>query len=129
MSVLTTSMAISRPAELPSLVKTLAPGEGEIAAIVYELGGCTAKEVQSRLAKPLTIETVRSVLRRLERKGIMIHRPRGTYRTFVYVPAITNDYVRQRMLLRLADDHFEGSLPSLAATLAHLLDSRPVSLS
>jgi predicted transcriptional regulator len=123
--VLSTHDSISRPTEVPSLVKKLAPGEGEIASIVYELGGCTAKEVQVRLSKPLTIETVRSVLRRLEQKGIMIHRRRGTYRTFVYVPAITNDYVRQRMLLRLAEDHFEGSLPSLAATLAHLLDARP----
>jgi len=102
----------------------LAPGEREVATIVYQLGGCTAKEIQVRLAKPLANATVRSMLRRLVGKGIITQRPKGTYRTFVYLPAVTNEYVRQQALMRLAQDHFEGSLPTMVATLVQLLDRK-----
>jgi BlaI family penicillinase repressor len=108
--------------ELPTSVLELAPREGEVASIVYELGGCTAKEVEARLSKRLTNATVRSMLRRLERKGLVVRRAKGTYRTFVYLPALTNDYVRERALVRFAQEHFDGSLPALAATLVHLMD-------
>jgi predicted transcriptional regulator len=106
----------------PSLVMKLAPGEREVASLVYRLGSCTAKDIQSRLAKPLANATVRSMLRRLVQKGIIAQRPGGTYRTYLYLPAITNEYVRQRALMRLAQDHFEGSLPNMIATLVHLMD-------
>src|SRR4051794_1181832 len=108
----------------PALVMKLAPGEREVATIVYQLGGCTAKEIQARLAKPLANATVRSMLRRLVGKGIITQRPKGTYRTFVYLPAVTNEYVRQQALMRLAQDHFEGSLPTMVATLVQLLDRK-----
>ncbi len=105
----------------PSLVLKLAPGERMVASLVYRRGGCTVKEVQARLPKTLTTATVRTILRRLERKGIIWRRRKGSYRTHIYLPAITNEYVRERALMRLAQEHFEGSLPSLATTLVHLM--------
>jgi hypothetical protein len=38
----------------PQIVLNLAPAEREIALLVYQLGGCTAKEVQDRLDKRVT---------------------------------------------------------------------------
>jgi predicted transcriptional regulator len=108
----------------PALVLKLAPGERMVASLVYRRGGCTVKEVQARLPRTLTTATVRTILRRLERKGIVTRQPKGAYRTHVYLPAITNEYVRERALMRLAQEHFEGSLPSIAATLVHLMDGQ-----
>lgn len=105
----------------PQIVLNLAPAEREIALLVYQLGGCTAKEVQDRLDKRVTNATVRTVLRRLMKKGIVSRRSAGHYKTFVYVPAITTEYVRQSAILHLAQQHFAGSLPRLAATLDELL--------
>jgi hypothetical protein len=55
------------------------------------------------------------------KKGIVSRRSAGHYKTFVYVPAITTEYVRQSAILHLAQQHFAGSLPRLAATLDELL--------
>jgi predicted transcriptional regulator len=108
----------------PPLVLKLAPGERAVASMVYRRGGCTVKEIQARLPRPLTTATVRTILRRLEAKGVVSRRPKGTYRTHVYLPAITNEYVRERALMTLAQEHFDGSLPAVVATLIHLIDAR-----
>ena len=108
----------------PQIVLNLAPAEREVALLVYQLGGCTAKEVQERLGKRVTNATVRTMLRRLMKKGIVTRRSAGQYKTFLYAPAITTEYVRQSAILHLAQQHFAGSLPRLAATLDELLYPR-----
>lgn len=108
----------------PQIVLNLAPAEREVALLVYQLGGCTAKEVQDRLDKQVTNATVRTMLRRLMKKGIVNRRLAGKYKTFLYVPAITTEFVRQSAILHLAQQHFSGSLPRLAATLHELLHLR-----
>ena len=108
----------------PPVVLNLAPAEREVALLVYQLGGCTAKEVQERLGKRVTNATVRTMLRRLMNKGIVSRRSAGQYKTFLYAPALTTDYVRQSAILHLARQHFAGSLPRLAATLDELLHTR-----
>jgi predicted transcriptional regulator len=108
----------------PQIVLNLAPAEREVALLVYQLGGCTAKEVQERLGKRVTNATVRTMLRRLMQKGIVNRRSAGQYKTFLYVPAITTEYVRQSAILHLAQQHFSGSLPRMAATLDELLHLR-----
>jgi predicted transcriptional regulator len=108
----------------PQIVLSLAPAEREVALLVYQLGGCTAKEVQDRLGKRVSNATVRTMLRRLMNKGIVSRRATGRYKTFLYVPAVTTEYVRQSAILHLAQQHFAGSLPRLAATLDDLLHVR-----
>jgi predicted transcriptional regulator len=108
----------------PQLVLNLAPAEREVALLVYQLGGCTATDVQERLGKRVTNATVRTMLRRLMKKGILSRRSAGQYKTFLYVPAITNEFVRQSAIIHLAQQHFAGSLPRLAATLDELLHLR-----
>ena len=108
----------------PLVVLNLAPAEREVALLVYQLGGCTAKDVERRLGKRVTNATVRTMLRRLMKKGILTRRSAGHYKTFIYVPAITNEFVRQSAIIHLAQQHFAGSLPRLAATLDELLNVR-----
>ena len=108
----------------PQTVLNLAPAEREVALLVYQLGGCTAKQVQDRLGKRVTNATVRTVLRRLMNKGILNRRRAGQYKTYLYVPAITSEFVRESAILHLAQQHFAGSLPRLAATLDELLHTR-----
>ena len=105
----------------PQVVLNLAPAEREVALLVYQLGACTAKQVEERLGKRVTNATVRTMLRRLMKKGILARRSAGQYKTFLYVPAITNEFVRQSAIIHLAEEHFAGSLPRLAATLNELL--------
>ena len=108
----------------PLVVLNLAPAEREVALLVYQLGACTAKQVEDRLSKPVANATVRTMLRRLMNKGILSRRPAGHYKTFLYVPAITTEFVRQSAILHLAQQHFAGSLPRLAATLDDLMQVR-----
>ena len=111
----------------PQIVMNLAPAEREVALLVYQLGGCTAKEVHDRLGKRVTNATVRTMLRRLMNKRILSRRPAGQYKTFLYVPAITTEFVRQSAILHVAEQHFAGSLPRLAATLDDLMHLRSAS--
>jgi predicted transcriptional regulator len=113
------SVAVEGP---PQVVLDLAPAEREVALLVYQLGGCTAKDVQDRLDKRVTNATVRTMLRRLMKKGIIARQRGGSYKTFVYVPALTNEFVRQSAIIHLAREYFSGSLPELAVAVEDLLD-------
>ena len=108
----------------PHVVLNLPPAEREVALLVYQLGACTAKEIEERLAKRVTNATVRTMLRRLIKKQILTRRSAGQYKTFLYIPAVTNEFVRQSAIIHLAKQHFAGSLPRLAATLDELLHPR-----
>lgn len=108
----------------PQIVLNLAPAEREVALVVYQMGACTAKQVEEHLGNRVTNATVRTVLRRLMKKRILTRRSTGRYKTFVYLPAITTEYVRQSAILNLAQQHFAGSLPRMAATLSELLHLR-----
>lgn len=113
------SVAVEGP---PQVVLNLAPAEREVALLVYQLGGCTAKDVQDRLDKQITDATVRTMLRRLMKKGIIARQRGGSYKTFVYIPALTNEFVRQSAIIHLARAYFSGSLPELAIAVEDLLN-------
>jgi predicted transcriptional regulator len=106
----------------PQVVLNLAPAEREVALLVYQLGGCTAKDVQDRLDKRVTNATVRTMLRRLMKKGMIARERGGSYKSYIYVPALTNEFVRQSAIIHLAREYFSGSLPELAVAVEDLLD-------
>jgi predicted transcriptional regulator len=114
-----TSVAVEGP---PQVVLNLAPAEREVALLVYQLGGCTAKDVQDRLDKRVTNATVRTMLRRLMKKGMIARERGGSYKSYIYVPALTNEFVRQSAIIHLAREYFSGSLPELAVAVEDLLD-------
>jgi predicted transcriptional regulator len=100
------------PAELGEL-------EREILSIVWRLGKVTAEHAREELQRPLKDSTVRTVLRRLEEKGYLMHSVED--RTFIYSPAESRQRVAGRAVKRIVDWFCEGSVEAL---LVGMVDSK-----
>lgn len=103
----------------------LSPLESKVMQLVWEASELTAAEVRARLSesRPLADSTVRTVLRRLESKGV-VERRRGVGRTFVYRPAKSADRLAARAAERIVQRYCSGSLERL---LVGLVDTKVVS--
>jgi predicted transcriptional regulator len=116
------------PASLPPQVVNLPRREREVAIILYSEGSMTAKDVHDRLQRDLSHSALRSMLMRLCRKDVLqrrklsgSHHPSDRRVPYVYGPAITKNAVRQRALLQLARDYFDGSLSLVSQAVAEAL--------
>lgn len=102
---------------------TSLPGrEREVAAQVYQ-GRETAEDVRRSLRDPLSNSAVRSMLRRLEKKGVIAKRKEG--KKFIYLPTVTDHLVGRAALRRLVHDFFQGSFAGAAAMLEELRRDSP----
>lgn len=115
-------------AALRSLLERLPTREREIASLIVSRGELTAAEVVRALPVSLSNSAVRSMLQRLEAKGVL--RRRRERNRFIYLPASTDAEMRREILCRVASEHFGGSLEGLikeAATLveANLAERQP----
>lgn len=117
---------VGREKGIPAPVRQLSGREREVATIVYAEGRATANEVLAKLSAPLTNSAVRTMLARLVAKGVLARHGGGKGRSqqCVYVPALIDSDVRRMAIMRLANEHFEGSLLNLAITVADLLEDR-----
>jgi predicted transcriptional regulator len=106
------------PTNLPPEVRALFPRSQQIAAIVYDNGFTTAREIECRLADSTSNATVRSTLTRLVHKGILLQRRFGKRGAFVYAPALAGPYARELALKQFAADFCGGSLELLAEELS-----------
>jgi len=100
------------PAELGEL-------ERDILSIVWRVGNVSAEQVREELDRPLKDSTVRTVLRRLEEKGYLIHSTEN--RTYLYCPAESRQRVAGRAVKRIVDWFCEGSVEEL---LVGMVDSK-----
>lgn len=100
------------PAELGEL-------EREILSIVWRLGSVTAERAREELERVLKDSTVRTVLRRLEEKGYLVHSVED--RTFIYRPAESRQRVAGRAAKRIVDWFCDGSVEAL---LVGMVDSK-----
>jgi predicted transcriptional regulator len=100
------------PAELGEL-------ERDILSIVWRLGTVTAEQAREELDRPLKDSTIRTVLRRLEEKGYLVHSVED--RTFIYRPAESRQRVAGRAAKRIVDWFCEGSVEEL---LVGMVDSK-----
>lgn len=100
------------PAELGEL-------ERNILSIVWRKGALTAEQVREELGRPLKDSTIRTVLRRLEEKGYVVHTVEN--RTFLYRSAETRQRVAGRAAKRIVDWFCEGSVEAL---LVGMVDSK-----
>ena len=96
--------------------------ERGILSIVWRLGRATADQVREEVERPLKDSTIRTVLRRLEEKGYLVHGVSN--RTFIYRPAESPQKVAARAVQRIVDWFCEGSVEEL---LVGLLDSKVLS--
>ncbi len=98
--------------------------ELEILKVLWELGSGSVREVHQRLCPndELAFNTVQTMLRIMEDKGLVAHRSEG--RTFVYFPR----HSRERVARRFLDRVFDGSLDQLVLTLLQAEDTTPEEL-
>ncbi len=107
-----------RKAKTPNLSSL----ENAAMQVIWSRGSANAEEVRIALSKKheLKDSTVRTVLRRLEAKGVLTHTVQG--RTFVYEPQKDADNVASDAVQQIADRFCKGSLSSLLLGMAS--DSR-----
>src|SRR3982075_3432891 len=92
--------------------------EPEVMQLVGANGPVTAEAVRERLSRPLKESTVRTVLRRLEEKGYIIHTIDG--RTYVYEPSGPRGQIAARAVRRIVDWVCNGSVEEV---LVGMVDS------
>ena len=81
--------------------------ERSILLVVWRGGSVTADQVREELGRRLKDSTVRTVLRRLEEKGYLVHSVND--RAFIYRPAQSRQRVAGRAVKRIVDWFCEGS--------------------
>lgn len=109
------------PAE-ESPAPSLGALEREVLRQVWRQGPCTAEAVRAGLGRPLKEATVRTVLRRLEEKGVVSHTLEG--RSFLYRALAAPEALAARGVQRLAEWFCNGSMEELLVGLvdAEVLD-------
>lgn len=95
--------------------------ERELLEALVKAGPATAGELRSRLTDPPGNSAVRSLLSRLERRGLIRHEVRD--QTYVYHLAQAEADARNSAVERFVDTFFGGSSTKAALTL--LGNSRP----
>lgn len=82
--------------------------ERQIMDILLELGEASAEDVRIRLPDPPSYSAARTLLRKLEDKGMIAHREQDL--RYVYYPAISREKARESAVSRLVRVFFEGSV-------------------
>jgi predicted transcriptional regulator len=104
----------------------MAPSEREleILKVLWELGEGSVRDVHERLAPEgeLHFNTVQTLLRIMEDKGLVAHRAEG--RTFVYKPRHSREQVTRRFLHKV----FDGSLDQMVLSLLQVEDTSAAEL-
>lgn len=98
--------------------------EREILEIVFRLGEASVGDVVAQMAQPPAYDSVRTMLRLLERKRFIKHRQKGT--KYVYRPTQSRSSARKSALLHVMETFFENSV---ADTMAAVMDLKSDDLS
>ncbi len=93
---------------------------------VWSQGPCTAETCREALAgsRPMKDSTIRTVLRRLEAKGYIVHGLEG--RTFIYRAAQARENVAARAVKHIIDRFCDGSAEQLVMGMvdSHVLNRK-----
>ncbi|MCH7490502.1 MAG: BlaI/MecI/CopY family transcriptional regulator [Gemmatimonadetes bacterium] len=92
--------------------------------VLWEKGEATVAQVHEALleGRGLAMTTVATLLSRLEKRGIVVHRSEG--RQYVYEPLVSRDVVCDSMVSALTDRLFSGDVTAL---MSHLLTASAIS--
>ena len=95
--------------------------ELDVLKVLWDLGAGTVREVHDQLAPGLGLafNTVQTVLRNMEDKGLVGHRADG--RTFTYFPRHTREQVTSRFLSKV----FDGALDQFVLSMLRASDASP----
>src|SRR5271166_955545 len=91
----------------------------DILKALWAIGSGSVREVHERMCPDgeLAFNTVQTVLRIMEEKGLVRHRAEG--RTFIYEPVYSRDRVASRLLHRV----FDGALDQVVLSLLQAKDA------
>jgi BlaI family transcriptional regulator, penicillinase repressor len=107
-------------------VAELVPSEREleILKVLWELGSGSVREVHAQMCPQgeLAFNTVQTLLRIMDDKGLVGHRAKG--RTFVYFPK----HNRQRVSSHFLQTVFDGALDQLVVSMLGAKDTSPAEL-
>lgn len=95
----------------------LARRERQIMDVIFQLGEATVGEVLERLPDPPSYSSIRTIIRKIEAKGLLTHRQDG--KRYVYRATQSRETASRTALQRLMDVFFSGSAPD---TVAAILD-------
>jgi predicted transcriptional regulator len=92
----------------------LTKAEEQIMQMLWEMGEGLVKDVRDRFPEPKPARnTVSTVLRVLEKKGIVGHKAYGN--VHVYHPLITRSEYSKTQLFGLMESYFNNSFPAMAS--------------
>ena len=100
------------------MIESLPRREREIFEILCSAGEASAAEIRRAMADPPSHSAVRTMLSRLEAKGVVRHR--AEQQTYIYKPAVKPAKVRQSALKQLVRTFFDGSAATAATALLGL---------
>jgi len=97
-------------------MENLTAKEEEIMQILWELKKGLVRDIMDRLpSSNLPYTTVSSIVRILEKKGFVSHKPYG--KTHEYYPLVTKAQYRRNKFRHLLSDYFDNSLESVVSYL------------
>jgi predicted transcriptional regulator len=91
--------------------------ERQIMDAIYELGEASVADVLAKLTDPPTYSAVRTMIRLLEKKGLLQHRQVGT--KYVYRPAHSREAAKRSALKHLMQTFFAGSATDAVEAILH----------
>jgi BlaI family penicillinase repressor len=93
-------------------MERLTPAEEQVMLKLWQLGKGTVKEIQHLYAEPRpAYNTTSTIVRILERKKFIKHRPQG--RGYIYVAKITREEYSAYLIEHLKINYFDGDKASL----------------
>ncbi len=102
------------------MAEDITPSEREldILKVLWEIGSGSVREVHERLCPSgeLAFNTVQTLLRIMEDKGLVRHRAEG--RTFIYSPCHSREQVSSRFLQKV----FDGALDQMVLSMLRTRD-------
>lgn len=100
------------------MIGSLPRREREIFEILCSAGEATAAQVRDKMTSPPSYSAVRTLLGRLEAKGLATHH--ALDQTYIYACAPQGEQVRESALRQLVKTFFDGSASSAATALLGL---------
>jgi len=97
-------------------MEDLTAKEEEVMQILWDLNKALVRDIMNLLSKPeQPYTTVASIVRALEKKGFVSHKPYG--KTHEYYPLISKADYRRRKFRRLVAQYFDNSIESVVSFL------------
>jgi predicted transcriptional regulator len=102
-------------------MQALSRRERQVMDIIHRRGEATVADIMAELPDPPTYSAVRSILRILAQKDLVLHKEDGP--RYVYLPAQPTERARDAALEHVVDTYFAGSAEQAVTALLRLSDA------